>query len=63
MMRAAGSPLYDKVHSFSFEEAQRVYDKAVEEKDEKAQEELLPLVMEKWKHEMQRGHYEEAPVQ
>lgn len=59
--RSMGSQLYDKVHGFTYEETMRVYNKAVEDKDEEAQQELFPLLMEKMQHEMQKGHPVEAP--
>ena len=47
LRRSQGSPLYDRVHGFSYEETLRVFQKAVDDKDEAAQEELLPLLLEK----------------
>lgn len=61
--RSVGSALYDKVHGFSYEETLRVYDKAVETKDEEAQQELLPLLLEKQSRLLSQGRYEEAGVQ
>jgi hypothetical protein len=62
LRRSAGSPLYDRVHGFSYEETLRVFNKAVEDKDEPAQEELLPLLLEKQSKLMSQGRYEEAGV-
>jgi len=62
LRRSSGSPLYDRVHGFSYDETLRVYEKAVEDKDEAAQEELLPLLLEKQSKLMSQGRYEEAGV-
>ncbi|MFZ0538789.1 MAG: hypothetical protein WAM47_18125, partial [Candidatus Sulfotelmatobacter sp.] len=51
------SPLYDRMLGFTYEQAKRVYEQATPEE----QDEMLPLVMGKYKREMKRGEYAEPP--
>ena len=63
LRRSQGSPLYDRVHGFTYAETERVFNAAVADKDENAQEQLLPLLLEKQSHLMSQGRFAEAGVQ
>jgi hypothetical protein len=60
MRSSEGSELAAKVHGFSYDEVMRVYQRAVDDKDEAAQEELLPILMEKQSRLLEEGRYQEA---
>jgi hypothetical protein len=60
---SSGSALAARVYGFSYEETLRVFNRAVADHDEAAEEELLPLLMEKQNRLLEQGRYQEAGVQ
>src|SRR5208282_5622088 len=55
--RSIGSPLFDRVIGFSYEQTKQVFDKATP----KEQEELYPLLMDKYRSKISGGEQVEAP--
>jgi len=47
MHRSMHTEFQDKINGFSYAEVRRVYDRAVEDKDEEAQKQILPILLEK----------------